>query len=170
MVDHSQVKCALSSERLFCSAHAHALVHDGIVRVRCTVDRPTELADEQTAHQAHDVVRWAGMRALDLDRPAFVKRWQRYVAALLELIRQCSDDPSATDARSERLALASNRLAHMALSRLEEVTLLECESAATGSACVALLMYGDDELTPYLYFLEDGLCGLSDGTRSGGSA
>ena len=100
---------------------------------------------------------------------SFVKRWQRYVAALLELIRQCPDDPSAVDARSERLALASNRLAHNALSRLEEVTLLECEGTATGSACVALLMFGDDELTPYLYFLEDGLCGLGGGTRSGGS-
>ena len=51
MVDHTQVKCALSSERLFCSAHAHALVNDGIVRVRCTFDRPTELAEEQAAHQ-----------------------------------------------------------------------------------------------------------------------
>jgi len=94
-----------------------------------------------------DVAAWAGLRRIELDRTAFVKRWQRYVSILQRRL---------TEARAEQLALSSLLVAKRLLHTFDE---LEFLCGASGEHCSALVVlhYREDALTPHLYFLRDGV-------------
>ena len=126
-----------------------ALVQEDVAREGAAAAPVPE--DELLPLTAVDVVRWAGLRHLQLDRPGFVKRWQRYSSALQQHWREAGEEDKA-----EQIALKGQLFAKKILRMFDEVDFLVSASASPRS-CLAILHYREDCITPHIYVLVDGV-------------
>lgn len=172
--DEPGYHCALTGDRLFGAIHPHELVEGGLAFcVRGSFDEgidelalsggPVLTADGELPLSAVDIVRWARLRPLQLDRSGFVKRWQRHVAALCAHLE--AELPGEQGiAASDELLLSSHTFGRRLLLRFEELDFLTGASEDARGP-LGILHYKDDEgLTPHVYFLAAGA------RRSPGSA
>ena len=137
------------------------LVDDVAYSVRGSIDAgldalllesPTLPAGPGLPLEVVDVVSWAGLKPIALDKAGFVQRWQRYLAALqLHLATQPDGD-----SRAERLAQRGQLFAKKLLGNFDELDFLVSASDAAGGA-LAVLHYREDGLTPYVYFIAEGV-------------
>ena len=159
--------CALTSDRLFSHAHPHELHEDGLVyRVRGSTDAglgalALELgslpSDGELPLRMIDVVDWAGLRQLRLDKPGFVKRWQRYVGALQHHIEALPEASGGGAEASERLLLRSHEFVRTLMNSFDEVEIL-VGASENANGPLAVVRYLDEEpCTPYIYFLAAGV-------------
>ena len=164
-------RCVLTRDSVFSAAFPYEVVENGFAyRVTCSLHEglqalasdPADSASEaEVPMSAIDAVRWASLRQLTLDRPAFIKRWQRYTT---ELQRHWS--ARGADARAEQLALEGQLFAKKLLRQFDELDFF-CTADGDPSSCLAVLHYCDaDGLTPCLYVLVDGVTDDSPGTDS----
>ena len=156
--------CVLTGERLFRARSHSELERDGnLIAVRGSMyEGLNALAVSQAPPQAStlpylphstiDLVTWAELQPVDLDKPAFLKRWQRYVALLQRHLSTLPDGAS----RADRLAVFSQLFATELLSSFDQVEFFTCAGADADGA-LAVLHYRKDGLTPWLWFLADGV-------------
>jgi hypothetical protein len=166
-------RCVLTNDRVFSTANPYEVdaeddlafcvrcsFKDGLDALTEEAGRPSQnnVAAEQPQPDgdllplsAVDVVRWAGLRHLPLDRPGFVKRWQRYSSALQQHLSDAGEEEKA-----EQLALKGQLFAKKILRMFDEVDFL-VGSSADPRSCLAVLHYRDDCITPHLWVLVDGV-------------
>jgi hypothetical protein len=164
-------KCALSGDVCFSRAHPCELAEDGLIyRVKCSVDAGLNMLalddtfsmseDPNLPPSTIDVVRWAGLRQIKLDKSGFIKHWQRYLAVLQQHMEK--DGSSSSAARSDDFLLRAHLYARKLLPRFDELDVFVGASDDVQSV-LAILHYSDDDpLTPYLDFLVDGLVECED--------
>ena len=168
-------KCVLTSDPCFSRVHPHELVEDGLVyRVRgCMTEglnalamaEPVALLSDGTLPlKTIDVVRWAGLHHLRLDKAGFIKHWQRYVGALQEHI-ESAGSPQDT-VRANALLLQAHEFARRLLHGFDELDFLVGASEDSRGP-LAVLQYTDkDPWTPYLYFLAAGVTLVAEPERT----
>jgi hypothetical protein len=155
-------RCVLTGDRLFGALHPHELVEDGLAYcVRGSMDAGIDALameggplprDGALPLSVVDVVRWAGLRPVELDRPGFVKLWQRYVAALQAHLE--ASGPEGVEAADE-LLLRAHLFARALMQRFDELDfLLGASEDARGP--LAVLHYKEDGLIPHIYYLAAG--------------
>ena len=121
------------------------------MRVKGTIDQPTRgLIDGKIHVDAIDLVRWAPFARVKLDRNAFIKQWRRYVALLDDRIKHMPNSCVLL----ENLTQTSQRLAQEVLQRIGQVEFIV---SSTEDACIAMILYTNGSLTPWITFLEAGL-------------
>ena len=155
--------CLLSGDRLFSSAFA-VEVEGPLLVVRGSMEAGMDalaLTDACSSESCAvppsvvDVVDWAGLRRIELDRAAFIKRWQRYVSALQRRL---------PEAKAEQLALSSLLVAKQLLRTFDELEFL-CGASGESCSVLVVLHYREDALTPHLYFLREGVEGFETATN-----
>ena len=156
----SGVCCVLTGDRLFNKAlHQHEAVENSIAfRVRGSFDAGlSQLALEQYSLPADadslppsavDVVAWAGLRHVQLDRSAFIRRWQRYTAALQKHVAAAENEAAA-----DAFLLEAHSLARKLLHGYDELDVLVGASEHADGPLIVLHYLDDDPLTPQLLFL-----------------
>jgi hypothetical protein len=167
--------CVLTGDRLFSSAYPHELVEDGLVyRVRgsmedglntLAIEAFTLPADGELPLRVIDIVRWAGLRRVHLDKPGFVKHWQRYVGALQRHIERAGSGTgeesvaaaASAQARADQLLLRAHTFARKLQQGFDELDFLMSASEAPQGPLIVLHYTDDDPLTPYFYVLADGV-------------
>lgn len=150
-------RCILTGDPLFNRSFPHALEDSGLVYcVRGSYHLESISEEEfrlspmgELPVNAVDVVRWAGLKQIQLDKPGFVRHWHRYVNRLL------GADTSSTAEHIELLE-RSQLFARRMLHRFDELDFLVGRSEASHGA-IAVLHFRDDGLTPYIYFLAVGV-------------
>ena len=100
--------------------------------------------------QSIDVVRWAGLRHMPLARSEFMKRWQRYIAALVDhLEQQTAGDADAVVRFQQR----THEFIRSLLCNFEELDVLVGSSEHPDGPIGVLHYLDSDPLTPQIYFL-----------------
>ena len=171
----TEYTCVLTGDRLFSSAYPHELVEDGLVhRVRgsmedglntLAIEAFTLPADGELPLRVIDIVRWAGLRRVQLDKPGFVKHWQRYVGALQRHTERAGSGTggesvaaaASAQARADQLLLRAHTFARKLLHGFDELDFLMSASEAPHGPLIVLHYTDDDPLTPYFYVLADGV-------------
>ena len=160
-------ECVLTGDKLFSVAHPHALIEDGLAyRVTGSTERGlatlaldasfTFTADGALPATVVDIVRWANMRPLQLDKPGFIKLWQRYLAALQRRLEATPEAEGGGCAASEQLLLRAHEFARKLLRSFDELEFLTGASE-DASGPLGILHYLDDQpLVPQIYFLAVG--------------
>ena len=178
--DGNDYMCVLTGDKLFSHVHPHELVEDGLAYcVRGSMDEGlSALALESAALPSDgelplhviDVVRWAGLRRVQLDKPGFVKHWQRYVGALQRHIEGSGGSTSVPESDSsagegaatatsqaDELLLRAHTFARKLLHGFDELDFLLSASENAHGPLIVLHYKDDDPLTPYLYVLAEGV-------------
>lgn len=151
--------CVLTGDKLFSKAHRHAVDEDGLVyRVRGDMaEGLATLGLEQYTMppdadgwplRVIDVVRDAGLRHVLLDKPGFIKHWQRYIGALQQHV-EATDSGAAADS----LLLRSHDYARKLMCNFDELDFLVGASESSGGPLVILHYLDDDPITPCIDFL-----------------
>jgi hypothetical protein len=187
----SDARCRLTGDRLFPAASPCEVVEDGLLYcvrgsldagLRTLADNP---ASSLTPHGmlplgVVDVVRWAGLRQVALDRPAFIKHWRRYLAGVAKSLQRAG---AADSASADALVARGHLFARTLIQRFDECDFLLTSSEDPRGAYVAaptvptdatrrrthqrwlppaphrlvILLYEDQApLSPLLFFLKDG--------------
>lgn len=173
--------CPLTGDRLFSDAHAHEIVSDGVAyRVRGNLDEglaalslDTQFTlgeDGELPLSVIDVVRWSGLRHVQLDKPGFIKHWQRYIGALQQHVQAKAPKDGGGEEGASALLLRAHEFARRLMHGFDELDFLVGASESK-SGPVAIVHYLDeDPLTPYIYFLCEGAMAVSpdaaDGTQT----
>ena len=153
--------CVLTGDKMFQQSAPRELVDDVAYSVRGSIDAgldamlmesPTRGGDALPV-EVVDVVSWAGLRPISLDKAGFVQRWQRYMAALQTHLRHQPDG----ERRAEQLGKSGLLFAKKLLGNFDELDFLVTASDAPGGG-LAVLHYREDGLTPYIYFIAEGVC------------
>ena len=163
----SSVVCVITGDRLFSRAHPNKIVEDGLAyRVRGDMASGlARLAHEQYSLPADadgwpldtiDVVRWAGLRQVHLDRSGFIRRWQRYVTALERHILQRSQEEGGGADAADDFLLRSHTLAMKLMNSIDELDFLVGASEHDDGPLVVLQYLDDDPHTPHLLCLRAG--------------
>jgi hypothetical protein len=100
-----------------------------------------------------------------LDKPGFVKHWQRYVGALQRHIERAGSGTgeesvaaaSSAQARADQLLLRAHTFARKLQQGFDELDFLMSASEAPQGPLIVLHYTDDDPLTPYFYVLADGV-------------
>ena len=158
--------CVLTGDPCFSTLHAHELVEDGLAyRVRGSMDDglsalaqdfSTEtsslalLADGTLPAHTIDVVRWAGLRHVRLDKAGFIKHWQRYLVALQAHVQSKEADG---EAQADALLLQAHGFARKLMHNFDELDVLTGASDDVRGPLAVLHYLDDDPLTPCLFFL-----------------
>ena len=153
--------CRLTGDKLFSSAFPF-VQEDTLIVVRGSMEagldamalhtRPAADSEEFILPvSAVDIIAWAGLQRVELDKPAFVKRWQRYVRSLQN---------GLSEERSERLAVFSQIFAKKLLRTFDEIEFVATPGADSAGG-LAILHYREDALTPYLAILAEGVNDLA---------
>ena len=113
-----------------------------------------------------DVIARARLQPLELDRPAFIQRWQAYLRAL-----QAAVERDHGVERTERLALGAQIFAKKLLREFDELDFFtppadSGDGPPPAAAPLAVLGYREDELTPYVYFLKEGVREVRGGANT----
>mmetsp|Transcript_56042 Transcript_56042/g.122000 ORF Transcript_56042/g.122000 Transcript_56042/m.122000 type:complete len:191 (+) Transcript_56042:297-869(+) len=160
--------CILTGELLFTSRFPHQIEADGnIVAVCCLgesfepelLPHPTQ-SNERVISQlvlgSADLMACSGLQRLELDRTGFVKLWQRYIQELQWVLPECH----ASVLRREKLEVFSHVLARQILCRFDE---LEFVGTGGNHSCggVGIVHYREDGVTPWLWFLAEGVDGVT---------
>ena len=160
----SGFKCALTGDALFASGHAHELIEEGLVySVRGSLDeglcalalnKIDLTSDGELPCEAIDVVRWAGLRRVHLDKPGFVKHWQRYVNAIRNLL-----DPGQQEGykRADELLLRAHEFARKLMVHFDELDFFVTASERVPGPLIILHYKDSEPLVPHFYFLSDGI-------------
>jgi len=175
----AEYRCVLTGAILFHSDSPHELVEDGVAyAVRGSLDDGLEALaagdGEQAAATAAagfptdviDVIARARLQPLELDRPAFIQRWQAYLRAL-----QAAVERDHGVERTERLALGAQIFAKKLLREFDELDFFtppadSGDGPPPAAAPLAVLGYREDELTPYVYFLKEGVREVRGGANT----
>ena len=150
--------CVLTGDKLFSSSSTYELVDDVAYSVRGSIDagldalllRSPSAGAAALPLEVVDLVSWAGLRPITLDKAGFVQRWQRYMAALQVHLAGQPDGES----RAERLAQRGQLFAKKLLGNFDELDFLISSSDAAGGG-LAVLHYREDGLAPYIYFVAE---------------
>ena len=158
-----RVVCVLTGDRLFSCAHPHEVVECGLAyRVRGDMtDGLRRLAEEQYSLpadaegwplEAIDVVRWSGLRQIQLERSDFIRRWNRYVAALEQRLLQQRTEGGGEDG-ADAFLFGAHDLALRIMHKFDELDFL-VGASEHAEGPLAILEYLDaDPLTPTILFL-----------------
>ena len=175
----AEYRCVLTGALLFHSDSPHELVEDGVAyAVRGSLDDGLEALaagdGEQAAATAAagfpmdviDVIARARLQPLELDRPAFIQRWQAYLRAL-----QAAVERDHGVERTERLAIGAQIFAKKLLREFDELDFFtppadSGDGPPPAAAPLAVLGYREDELTPYVYFLKEGVREVRGGANT----
>ena len=154
--------CVLTGDKMFSQTAPRELVDDVAYSVRGSIDSGLDalLLDSPMPPQEGsslpvevvDLVSWAGLRSTPLDRADFVQRWQRYVAELQTHLQSQPDG----ERRAEQLGKSGLLFARKLLRNFDELDFLVTASDVPGGG-LAVLHYREDGLTPYIYFLAEGV-------------
>ena len=167
----------LTGDRLFSDAHAHEIVSDGVAYcVRGNLDEgpprsaSTAPQDGELPLRIIDVVQWSGLRHVQLDKPGFIKHWQRYIGALQQHVQAKAPKDGGGEEGASALLLRAHEFARRLMHGFDELDFLVGASESK-SGPVAIVHYLDeDPLTPYIYFLCEGAMAVSpdaaDGTQT----
>lgn len=154
-------QCVLTGDKMFQQSAPRELVDDVAYSVRGSIDAgldamliesPTPQGGNTLPVEVVDVVSWAGLRPISLDKAGFVQRWQRYMAALHTHLRNQPDG----ERRAERLGKSGLLFAKKLLGNFDELDFLVTASDVPGGG-LAVLHYREDGLTPYIYFIAEGV-------------
>ena len=161
-------RCALTGDPLFSQQHPHELVEDGLAySVRGSMqDGINAFAmqndslppDGALPLTCVDVVKWSGLRHVQLDKSGFVKHWQRYIAALMAMVEDSGGDDSAQ--RADALLLRSHTFACKLMHSFDELDFLVGKSEDTRGPLAVLYYKEEDPLTPHIYFLAEGVTAI----------
>ena len=150
--------CVLTGDKLFSSSSTYELVDDVAYSVRGSIDAGLDVLLLQSPSvggtalplEVVDLVSWAGLHPITLDKAGFVQRWQRYMAALQVHLAGQPDG----EQRADRLAQRGQLFAKKLLGNFDELDVLVSASDAAGGG-LAVLHYREDGLTPYIYFVAE---------------
>jgi hypothetical protein len=154
--------CVLTGDKMFSQTAPLEFVDDVAYSVRGSIDAGLDAlllespmpppGGSSLPIEVVDLVSWAGLRPTPLDRAGFMQRWQRYVAALQAHLQSQPDG----ERRAERLGKSGLLFARKLLGHFDELDFLVTASDVPGGG-LAVLHYREDGLTPYLYFLAEGV-------------
>ena len=161
-----EYRCIVTGDRLFSDAAPHTVFSDGLLyRVQgSTVKGINAFADDPLATltatnelplSVIDQVQWAGLKRLQLDKPAFVKHWCRYVESVSRALSVADD----TLERVDHMTLQGHSFTRGLLERFDELDFLTTASADPRGALVVVCWEDGPDgpgLTPALYFLLEG--------------
>ena len=156
--------CAFTGARLFSRSHPHERVEDGLAwRVRGDmVEGLVRLAaanfvfsedEDSFPVDAIDVVRWAGLKQMKVDRSEFVVRWRNHVKAIEKRLLELPKADGGGEVAADKFILASHDLSLKVLHRFDEVDILVGADEAKAGPFVVLHYLDADEATPHLLFL-----------------
>jgi hypothetical protein len=153
-------RCILTGDRLFPSHAPCAVVEDGLlfcvqgsVEVgvhQSSMDGP--MASLASNLSGVDVVTWAGLRRVQLDRAGFIKQWRRYLSAVERVLQQTADG----EARAQRLTLQGFLFARNVLQRFDQCDFWLGASEDLRGGVVVMLHDDLAPLTPLLFFVAEG--------------
>ena len=154
--------CVLTHDPMFSQTAPREFVDDVAYSVRGSIDAGLDKlllegpmsppGGSSLPIEVVDLVSWAGLRPTPLDRAGFMQRWQRYIAALQTHLQNQPDG----ERRAERLGKSGLLFARKLLGHFDELDFLVTASDLPGGG-LAVLHYREDGLTPYLYFLAEGV-------------
>ena len=164
----AEVVCVLTGDRLFSRAAPHKLLENGIA-YRVTGDMaegllrlaeknyvPPEDTDGWPL-DAIDIVRWADLRQVRLERSEFMARWRRYVQALVKHLLATPAAEGGGEDAADAFLLASHDLAMKLLwTNYDELDFLIGASEQPVGPFAVLEYLDEDPLTPTLLFLTAG--------------
>ena len=155
--------CVLTGDRFFPSTSPCEVVEDGLLY--CVqgsfASGMVEFADDPSASltpsnelplSAVDIVRWAGLRPVHLDKASFIKQWRRYLASVSHMVEHVEGG----GARAQRLATQGHLFARKLLQRFDECDFLISESENPRGGLVILLHDDLAPLTPLMFFIVEG--------------
>lgn len=114
----SAMRCRLTGDPLFPAAAPCEVVEDGLFFcIRGVLDlkdfaaNPSSLTTLGTLPLDHiDVVRWAGLRQVVLDRPGFISHWRRYVHQVSSVLMADGLEELADELTSKGVGFARDLL------------------------------------------------------------
>ncbi|KAL1528109.1 hypothetical protein AB1Y20_009474 [Prymnesium parvum] len=152
--------CRLTGDRLFASSHTVTVVENDLMYcVQGSLNLQAFASDPLSSLTASgslplslvDVVDWAGLRPISLDRSGFIKHWRRYLNLVSQALLQ-----EGEQARSEHLSAQGHLFARVLLERFDEWEFLVSASENPRGPLVVLRYEDRDPLSPLLFFLRDG--------------
>ena len=175
----AEYRCVLTGALLFHSDSPHEIVEGGVrtpvAAARragwkhwrpATASRRRRRRRRVFPSDVIDVIARARLQPLELDRPAFIQRWQAYLLAL-----QAAVERDHGVERTERLALGAQIFVKKLLREFDEFDFFtpradSGDEAPAAAAPLAVLGYREDELTPYVYFLKEGVREVRGGANT----